>query len=100
MVYLWGVPNQASEMQKQKQKALDSVKNQGLSISGGLARNRTTDTRIFNPLLYQLSYRATVDLNYIPTFCLLLEKEEKLQFFNSGGCFRYPRLLRPKSTPS
>ena len=25
---------------------------------GGLARNRTTDTRIFNPLLYQLSYRA------------------------------------------
>ena len=27
-------------------------------IFGGLARNRTTDTRIFNPLLYQLSYRA------------------------------------------
>ena len=25
---------------------------------GGLGRNRTTDTRIFNPLLYQLSYRA------------------------------------------
>ena len=29
-----------------------------LMIPGGLARNRTTDTRIFNPLLYQLSYRA------------------------------------------
>ena len=29
-----------------------------LAISGGLGRNRTTDTRIFNPLLYQLSYRA------------------------------------------
>jgi hypothetical protein len=28
------------------------------SNSGGLGRNRTTDTRIFNPLLYQLSYRA------------------------------------------
>ena len=27
-------------------------------LSGGLGRNRTTDTRIFNPLLYQLSYRA------------------------------------------
>jgi hypothetical protein len=27
-------------------------------IHGGLGRNRTTDTRIFNPLLYQLSYRA------------------------------------------
>ena len=29
-----------------------------LAVSGGLGRNRTTDTRIFNPLLYQLSYRA------------------------------------------
>ena len=28
-------------------------------MSGGLGRNRTTDTRIFNPLLYQLSYQAT-----------------------------------------
>ena len=27
-------------------------------MTGGLGRNRTTDTRIFNPLLYQLSYRA------------------------------------------
>ena len=27
---------------------------------GGLGRNRTIDTRIFNPLLYQLSYRALV----------------------------------------
>ena len=29
-------------------------------IFGGLGRNRTTDTRIFNPLLYQLSYQAAV----------------------------------------
>ena len=28
--------------------------------SGGQGRNRTTDTRIFSPLLYQLSYLATV----------------------------------------
>jgi hypothetical protein len=27
-------------------------------VRGGLGRNRTTDTRIFNPLLYQLSYQA------------------------------------------
>ena len=27
-------------------------------LIGGLGRNRTTDTRIFNPLLYQLSYLA------------------------------------------
>ncbi len=29
-----------------------------LIFFGGLGRNRTTDTRIFNPLLYQLSYQA------------------------------------------
>jgi hypothetical protein len=28
--------------------------------SGGQGRNRTIDTRIFSPLLYQLSYLATV----------------------------------------
>jgi hypothetical protein len=28
------------------------------SYFGGLDWNRTSDTRIFNPLLYQLSYRA------------------------------------------
>ncbi len=33
--------------------------------SGGLGRNRTTDTRIFNPLLYQLSYRAVSRQLYI-----------------------------------
>ena len=31
---------------------------QAVDLFGGLGRNRTTDTRIFNPLLYQLSYRA------------------------------------------
>lgn len=35
-----------------------------LQNSGGLGRNRTTDTRIFNPLLYQLSYQANEDRNY------------------------------------
>ena len=29
--------------------------------NGGQGRNRTIDTRIFSPLLYQLSYLATVD---------------------------------------
>src|SRR5579872_4620429 len=29
-------------------------------VSGGQGRNRTTDTRIFSPLLYQLSYLAAV----------------------------------------
>ena len=31
---------------------------------GGLDWNRTSDTRIFNPLLYQLSYRAKQKRNY------------------------------------
>ena len=30
----------------------------GILYFGGLGRNRTTDTRIFNPLLYRLSYQA------------------------------------------
>ena len=31
---------------------------QALDIHGGRGRNRTADTGIFNPLLYQLSYPA------------------------------------------
>ena len=33
-------------------------------VSGGLDWNRTSDTRIFNPLLYQLSYRALGKRDY------------------------------------
>ena len=32
--------------------------------SGGQGRNRTTDTRIFSPLLYQLSYLAVLGAAY------------------------------------
>lgn len=32
--------------------------NRGFLITGGVGGNRTPDTRIFNPLLYRLSYRA------------------------------------------
>ena len=31
-----------------------------LEKTGGQGRNRTTDTRIFSPLLYQLSYLANL----------------------------------------
>ena len=34
------------------------TENSWFSRIGGQARNRTTDTRIFSPLLYQLSYLA------------------------------------------
>ena len=36
-------------------------------LFGGLGRNRTTDTRIFNPLLYQLSYLGTVSKGRCPS---------------------------------
>jgi hypothetical protein len=39
---------------REKAKALDCPG----AFGGGLDRNRTSDTRIFNPLLYQLSYEA------------------------------------------
>ncbi len=32
--------------------------------NGGQGRNRTTDTRIFSPLLYQLSYLAMLGAAY------------------------------------
>ena len=32
---------------------------------GGSGRNRTSDTRIFSPLLYQLSYQAKIKPNEI-----------------------------------
>ena len=42
--------------------SLSEVKIRGTGLTqgkdGGSSRDRTSDTRIFNPLLYQLSYRA------------------------------------------
>ena len=35
---------------------------EGWEVNGGQGRDRTTDTRIFNPLLYQLSYLAVLGL--------------------------------------
>src|SRR5438132_9535193 len=39
----------------------------GKRVTGGQGRNRTTDTRIFSPLLYQLSYLASDALQHLPT---------------------------------
>ncbi|CAG9196068.1 hypothetical protein BGLA2_120007 [Burkholderia gladioli] len=46
----------------QKGKGPKAVKLLDLFECGGLGRNRTNDTRIFNPLLYQLSYRANEEV--------------------------------------
>lgn len=40
--------------------------------SGGSRQNRTVDTRIFNPLLYRLSYRATSNWSEIIQLNLLI----------------------------
>jgi hypothetical protein len=45
-----------------KQKAQSRGLGFLLEAFGGLGRNRTIDTRIFNPLLYQLSYRANEEV--------------------------------------
>jgi hypothetical protein len=36
-----------------------TLEREGGRKNGGSGRNRTVDTRIFSPLLYRLSYRAT-----------------------------------------
>ncbi len=46
------------EIEIAHKKAPEPVGALGRINTGGLGRNRTTDTRIFNPLLYRLSYRA------------------------------------------
>ncbi len=40
----------------QNEKTPETLRNQGLTCLGAQGRNRTADTGIFNPLLYQLSY--------------------------------------------
>ncbi len=63
----------------------------GLKL-GGLGRNRTTDTRIFNPLLYQLSYRALVRSEIVAASGAV--------FSATGRVQSALRLLRARSTPS
>ena len=59
------------EAENDERKKARYLLNSGLSFTlagclGGLGRNRTTDTRIFNPLLYRLSYRAKPNIIYQP----------------------------------
>ena len=50
-----------------------------LEILGGPGRNRTTDTRIFNPLLYRLSYQAKTAY-YTQTVLKPAEKSSTVRF--------------------
>ena len=60
---------------------------------GGLGRNRTTDTRIFNPLLYRLSYRAKPMIIYQARQPLIAKAHGQEEF-------QVLRLPRDRSTPS
>ena len=55
-----GKPPYIGNMTQWRFRPVSNVKGpfRGLLAFGGQGRNRTTDTRIFNPLLYQLSYLA------------------------------------------
>ena len=48
-------------------------------ILGGPGRNRTTDTRIFNPLLYRLSYQAKT-VYYTQTVLKAVKKSSTVRF--------------------
>ncbi len=43
--------------------------------NGGAGRNRTGDTRLFRPLLYRLSYRAILIINYWHDFLKKYENQ-------------------------
>jgi hypothetical protein len=49
----WAIERAIARRNRQKLSSF------GHFFAGGQGRNRTVDTRIFNPLLYQLSYLAT-----------------------------------------
>ncbi len=66
----------------------------GVGTAGGLGRNRTIDTRIFNPLLYQLSYRANEEEKVYPALLLCASGFRKIFYAAPSDGFL------PSSTPS
>lgn len=66
--------------------------------SGGLGRNRTNDTRIFNPLLYQLSYRANEEAKVYQSG--QAASSPLMKFIGMAYGRPYSLLFLPRSTPS
>src|ERR1700742_1263559 len=85
----------------EKEKPQESCDFLGLN-PGGLGRNRTTDTRIFNPLLYQLSYRANEERNDIKGSAVRQAPLEKICCTATRGhcSTSHSPLFLPRSTPS
>ena len=63
--------------------------------SGASGRNRTSDTGIFSPLLYQLSYRGAPDVDYYTAKSKFVKR--KMQIFSknlkNNACA--PKLFAP-----
>ena len=59
---------------------------------GGQGRNRTADTRIFSPLLYQLSYLATLGALMLPKRTTdLKQPSQNCQRSAASGSYEYAR---------
>jgi hypothetical protein len=68
--------------------------------SGGQGQNRTADTRIFSPLLYQLSYLATSSLSTVGTRILTPAARLAPRFTSPARCEPSLRLARAAGKPS
>ena len=89
--------------QSVKTKNSETLDNEAFrSFAGGATRNRTGDTRIFSPLLYQLSYGTNLFWFAVAKVCNIFDCanfwEEKTQFkvlkvgfwmFNVNGRVEY-----------
>lgn len=53
-----------------------------IAVNGGQRRDRTADTRIFSPLLYQLSYLAVPE-----KVCIKTESPIRCKFFVKKECY-------------
>src|ERR1700686_3417695 len=84
-----------------KKKASRSV-SQGLfsyGVSGAQGRNRTTDTRIFSPLLYQLSYLGAQQPGTSCESAAGYRKRGRHCPVGTGACLRYSRPILAIGAP-
>jgi hypothetical protein len=78
--FIW--PNLIAAKQKRLAGFLGKpFQNSPSKNSGGPGRNRTTDTRIFSPLLYRLSYQAII--------AAFVRQSSKSANFGSRALYRY-----------
>ena len=57
----WFVAKHSIQLSYERSLLNQYIKKAQYNINGGFGRNRTTDTRIFSPLLYRLSYEAKIN---------------------------------------